>query len=406
MADQLLGEKRLQVANQYDASGSLAGYLYQCRLALLLAIREMKIKPNCHISIEKFDDIAFHDEDLAHCVVQAKHHIGPKDVTDNSVDVWKTLRIWISQLKAGSFSNADTRRLLITTATAPNDGGLAMLRAHCGPAERQTAKERLATVARASTNKTSEAGRNDFLALTDEEADVLLATITVVDGAPDLHNVLDEVEGELRILSASSADKVAQSLEGWWLGAVAKRLVGIETSDIPVQHIAIKAQEFAALYGPVGLPVSDPSEFGERPYSIEDEDETYVKQMRLIHLSETAIKRGIQDFYRSNTQRSKWARENLLLDGDVARYEAKLQDFWERKFEEECGEAHTADSASKNAMGRKVFHWASQQQIEFRNVIETWITAGSFHGLADRVKVGWHPNYMDHLSVGADDAAA
>ncbi|NKX17443.1 hypothetical protein HGG75_27645 [Ochrobactrum pseudogrignonense] len=201
-----------------------------------------------------------------------------------------------------------------------------MLRVGCAPAERQMARQRLATAARTSTNKTSEAGRNDFLALTDEEADVLLATITVVDGAPDLHNVLDEVEGELRILSASSADKVAQSLEGWWLGAVAKRLVGSETSDIPVQHIAIKAQEFASFYGPVGLPVSDPSEFGERPYSIEDEDETYVKQMRLIQLSETAIKRGIQDFYRSNTQRSKWARENLLLDGDVARYEAKLQD--------------------------------------------------------------------------------
>ncbi|MGO7860221.1 ABC-three component system protein [Rhizobium ruizarguesonis] len=393
-------------ANQFNASGSLAGYLYQCRLALLLAIREMKVKPNCHVSIEKFDDIAFHEEDLAHCVVQAKHHIGPKDVTDNSVDIWKTLRIWISQLKAGSFSNADTRRFLITTATAPADGALAMLRASCGPGGRKTAKERLGAAARASTNKTSEPGRNDFLVLTDEEIDVLLASVIVLDGAPDLHNVFDEVEGELRILSANSADKVAQSLEGWWLGAVAKRLVGAETSDIPVQHIAIKAQEFAALYGPIGLPVSDPAEFGERPYSIEDEDETYVKQMRLIQLSDRAIKRGIQDFYRSNTQRSKWARENLLLDGDVTRFEAKLQDSWERKFEEECGEAQTADDDSKNAMGRKVFHWASQQQIEFRNVIETWITAGSFHGLADRVKVGWHPNFLDHLTVGADDGAA
>ncbi|WP_296035818.1 ABC-three component system protein [uncultured Agrobacterium sp.] len=396
----------MQLANQYDASGSLAGYLYQCRLALLLAIREMKVKPNCHVSIEKFDDIAFHEEDLAHCVVQAKHHIGPKDVTDNSVDIWKTLRIWISQLKAGSFSNADTRRLLITTATAPAGGALAMLRNGSGPDDRNVARERLSAAARASTNKTSEPGRHEFLSLTDEEADVLLASIVVLDGAPDLHNVFDEVEGELRILSATSADKVAQSLEGWWLGVVAKRLVGVETSDIPVQHIAIKAQEFAALYGPAGLPVSDPTEFGERPYSIEDEGETYVKQMRLIQLSDRAIKRGIQDFYRSNTQRSKWARENLLLDGDVARFESKLQDSWERKFEEECGEAQTADDASKNAMGRKVFHWASQQQIEFRNVIETWITAGSFHGLADRVKVGWHPNFLDHLTVGADDGAA
>lgn len=175
----------MQVANQYNASGSLAGYLYQCRLALLLAIREMKVKPNCHISIEKFDDIAFHEEDLAHCVVQAKHHIGPKDVTDNSVDVWKTLRIWISQLRTGSFSNADTRRFLITTATTPDDGVLAMLRANCGPAERKTARAAGGGGAHIG-QQVIRGGRNDFLALTDEEADVLLASITVVDGAPDL----------------------------------------------------------------------------------------------------------------------------------------------------------------------------------------------------------------------------
>lgn len=31
LADQLLGEKGLQLANQHNASGSLAGYLFQAR---------------------------------------------------------------------------------------------------------------------------------------------------------------------------------------------------------------------------------------------------------------------------------------------------------------------------------------------------------------------------------------
>jgi hypothetical protein len=375
-------------------------------LALLLAIREMKTKPNCHVSIEKFDDIAFGEDDYAHCILQAKHHIAPKDMTDLSVDVWKTLRIWIEQTQSGTFTNADTRRVLITTAVAPADGAMSKLRTGSSKADRLAAYSLLTQAAKTSTNKTSQVGREHFLKLTPAEAELLLDTITVVDRAPDLHNVFDEVVGELHILSASSADKIAEALEGWWFGAVGKRLVGADATEIPVQHIAIKAQELAALYGPKGLPVTDPEEFGEKAYQPEDEDQMYVRQMRLIQLQDNVIKRGIQDFYRSNTQRSRWARENLLLDGEVAKYERKLQDQWERRFDADCCDASTTDENGKRGMGRKVFFWASQQQVEFRNVIETWITAGTFHSLADRRKIGWHPSYHDHLGEESEDATA
>jgi hypothetical protein len=384
-------------SRQFDASASLAGYLYQCRLALLLSLRELKKKPNCQVSIEKFDDVAFHEEDYVHCILQAKHHIGVKNLTNSSVDIWKTVRIWVDQFRAGVFKNSDTKRLLITTAVAPDGSAMAKLRAESTDDEREKALAELQRAAKESTNQSSKAGRVAFLALTNNEARLLLGTITVLDKSPNLHDVLAEIEGELRLVSASSADKVAQALEGWWLGAISKRLVGEETVEIPVQHIAIKAQELAGLYGPQGLPLSDPAEFGERPYHPDDEDQIYVKQMRLIQLSDSSIRRGIQDFYKSNTQRSRWARENLLLDGDVLKYERKLRDHWERRFDAECCDAAKVDDDGKTNMGRKVFFWATQHQVEFRNVVETWITAGSFHNLADRSIIGWHPHYGDHF---------
>ena len=50
-------------------------------------------------------------------------------------------------------------------------------------------------------------------------------------------DVLDDIEGELRILAPSHADKVTEMLEGWWIKVVAKRLVGEETMQIPLQDI-------------------------------------------------------------------------------------------------------------------------------------------------------------------------
>ena len=73
----------------------MAGYLFQCRLALLHALELTRRKPEAVVSIEKFDDIAFETENHADCLVQAKHHVVPKPLGDMSEDVWKTLLIWM-----------------------------------------------------------------------------------------------------------------------------------------------------------------------------------------------------------------------------------------------------------------------------------------------------------------------
>jgi hypothetical protein len=399
-------EERVSSGNQFDASASLAGYIYQCRLALLLGLRELKKRPNCSISIEKYDDVAFNEGGDIHNIVQAKHHIEPKDLSDLSVDLWKTIRIWVDQFKTGTVTNSNTKRFLITTASAPPESATSKLRAERNDRDLALALSKLKAAARLSANKASKAGREAFLDLKDEEALVVLSTITVMDAYPGLHDVFDEIEGELRVVSPNHSRKVAEALEGWWLGVVAKRLMGEDSAEVPVQHIAIKAQEIGILYGPQGLPISNPDDLGIKTYHLDDEAELYVKQMRLIRLPDRTVQRGIRDFYRSNAQRSRWARENLLLDGDVTRYEAKLRDQWERKFDAECCDSAESDASAKEKLGREVYFWANQQQIGFRNVVEMWITAGSFHGLADRMVVGWHPDFDEHLGSEDDNGNA
>jgi hypothetical protein len=242
----------LTSGNQFDASGSLAGYIYQCRLALLLGLQTVKKKPNGQISIEKFDDIAFDNNDHAHCIIQAKHHISAKNLTDSSVDFWKTLRIWIEGWKSGVITNADTRRLLITTAVAADGSAISKLRTESSEADRQAARLALQAIATSSTNQITKVGRELFLKLTDKEADLLLSSIHVLDAAPNLPDVLDDIVGELRILAPTHSDKVAEHLEGWWFKLVGKRLVGEDATQILLQDIVRKANEIGRMYGPDG----------------------------------------------------------------------------------------------------------------------------------------------------------
>lgn len=387
----------MNLDSQFDASGSLAGYLFQCRLALLIGLRLVKKSANGHIYIEKFDDIAFEDIDYKKCLYQAKHHINAKSISDSSVDIWKTFRIWINEFNNSSSVSNNIKRILITTAVAPDNGAMKNLRAEGTKEDRRRARDLLKTAALKSKNKLSSEGRKAFLALTDPELEIFLASITVIDGHSNLADVFTEIEGELILVSPSHASKVAEALEGWWLSVIGKHLTGDDSSPISLQDIVKKANEIGSSFGPERLPIDDPSELDIKEYSADDEAQTFVRQMRSVKLPETTIKRGVQDFYRSASQRSKWARESLLLDGETGRYDANLKDRWARKFDESCASAIGTDEHAKIAVGRTVYFWATQEQIGFRNVVETWITAGSFHALSDRVEIGWHPDYEMHF---------
>jgi len=377
----------------------MAGYLFQCRLALLRGLQTLKKKPNGQISIEKFDDVAFDTDDVADCLIQAKHHITPKSLSDVSVDLWKTMRIWIEQFKQGALTASDLRFNLITTATASSGSAMELLRPGAGTDAIAEACKLLRQAAKNSENKNSMPGRTAFLELTDDEAEALLARIDVLDRHPNLIDVMGEIEGELILLSPDHVSTLAGYLEGWWLGVVGKCLVTEGSASIPVQHIIVKASEIGNLFKQDGLPVDDPSALGAKEYTVDDESAVFVKQMRAVKLNEPAVHRGVQDFYRAAAQRSKWARENLLLDGEAAKYDSGLRDRFERKFDAAIEDVVLGDDEGATKFGRQMCHWASQQEVQFRNVVETWITAGSFHSLSDRLEIGWHPDYLNLLSA-------
>ena len=81
------------LSGSHDASASLTGYLFQARYALLRGLEEGRHHPGHALSIEKFDDVAFEEAGRPVELIQTKHHGNRGDVSDTSVDLWKTLHI-------------------------------------------------------------------------------------------------------------------------------------------------------------------------------------------------------------------------------------------------------------------------------------------------------------------------
>ena len=85
------------MGNTHDASGQLSGYLYQVLMALWLLIKTENT--DAQVSIEKFDDIAFIEEDSPLAMIQAKHQLYKAgNLGDTSTDLWRSLNSWIHYL--------------------------------------------------------------------------------------------------------------------------------------------------------------------------------------------------------------------------------------------------------------------------------------------------------------------
>lgn len=103
------------------------------RVALLWALRRLKIDDDFVISLETLDDVTFETrggkpEEL----LQTKHHRNREStLTDASEDLWKSLRVWFEGHTAKTIP-PDTALHLLTTETAPAGSIAARLRSDDG----------------------------------------------------------------------------------------------------------------------------------------------------------------------------------------------------------------------------------------------------------------------------------
>lgn len=388
----------------HTAGESKLGYLYQSRYALLRALRDGKKNPALSISIEKFDDVAFEQDDRPIELIQTKHHVKPGDTGDKSVDVWKTLKIWIEFIESDPNTVSNTRFVFLTTNTAAESSALSFLKPHESFRDIHKAKDYLVTAASTSENKKTETARKSFLALDDAQKLLLLASVWVFDNAQNISGVRQEIEEELFYSAPEGMiGQLTDYLEGWWFNRVIGALSGESADSIPVNSIQSKIYEIIESFKSGKLPLDEAIDAMPPVASLPDDNRCLVQQMRIIGASESAALSAVHDYYRAWAQRSRWARENLLLDGEADRYDRGLFDAWKRKHIAVCEDSGD-DENKKAKFGKDLFRWACEYPKPFRNRDEIWLSSGSFQILADNLRVGWHPDYVDLVKDGEPES--
>jgi hypothetical protein len=378
----------------HDASASVAGYLFQCRHALYEGIRAIADFPERSISIEKFDDIAFDTAGTLADLIQTKHHVSKAgSLTDASIDLWKTLRIWSARVSEDSQVPFQTRFTLLTTSTAPDGSAASLLRAR--DRNEEEAEKILSKTATTSTNKENLEAYKSFTALSAEQRVNMLKAVIVLDRSPNVIDLHEEICRELRhAVSREHVEHFVERLEGWWFNIVVNAIAG-NGNSIAVLAIDNRIDELRQEFQRAALPVDFADADPPADVVAELDGRPFVQNLREIKIGPQRIEYAIRDFYRASEQRSKWLREDLLVDGEIPKYERQLKEAWEPRFAAIVEElAGSSEANAKIKCGQNLFRWAeTEANFPLRTVRDRFLTHGSYHILSNRRVIGWHPDF-------------
>ena len=382
-------------SNQHEASASAVGYLFQSRLALLLGLRTIADFPNRQLSIEKLDDIAFEDSGGPVELIQTKHHLSKQgSLSDASEDLWKTLHIWTKLTATDSEVPFRTKFLLITTSPTTNSSAAGFLRPN--DRDEKKADELLLKTAYGSKRAGNTNAYTAYVVLPEPARLALLQAITVLDSAPDILDVHDEISRYLRPAAPKAhLEHFVERLEGWWFGIVVRALAGTGPKEISVVSIENRIDELREEFQRDALPIdfSDATPPTEVVSSLDGRP--FVRQLRDVEVGEKRIEYAIRDFYRASEQRSKWAREDLLVDGEIEKYQRSLVEAWQPRHAAMLDELSAeSDPPQRSLAGRKIYTWAeTEADFPLRGIRQRFLTQGSFHILANQTTIGWHPDF-------------
>lgn len=383
----------------FSASDSLTGYLFQVKYALLDTLRRLKEEVEFTVSIETLDDVVFETSGQPLELLQLKHHSKPANLTDASVDLWKTIRIWVEQYKAGKLS-LGSMFYLVTTAKVSENSAIFHLRPDHAIRDIPKTISRLDSVAQSSTNQENASAYSVYRLLSEKEKQDIFSSVLIIDTVPTIIDLDNEIRKEIfLVVDKKFINSFSERLESWWYRRALLHLTQGDRKPILSEEIIAEFGQLREQFKQDNLPVDDDiwqSAIDDAIY----QDRVFVHQLKIIDVGTKRIFLAARDYFRAFEQRSRWIREDLLEVGEIDRYEQLLMEEWEIHFEQ-MRDLLSEDvvETEKIRLAQELYAWIESGALkQIRpQVSQPSLARGSYQILSDSQAVGWHPNFKERL---------
>lgn len=376
---------------KHAAAGPYLGFALQpVRLCyhLLSSPRDSKV------SLEYVDDVAVHYADGTLLLEQCKSALSHNPISDWSEDLWKTFANWLDAVETQKVDGTKTSFHLYVTPQK-----LGKLSAVMHAATDSKAVEALVKQVNNKLSKKADTPRciahvRKFLDAADAPRLAVIGNTTVSanDGDPlePLRELLRPTvaEASLDVICASAIGQAKEAADRCIRRGIPAL---VDVAEFRRNFHAFVQQNNMAGYLPTFTAV--PSKDAAR--ALLTSRPVFARQLQLISASESQQLRAASDLMRTSGDKVKWADQGLVFDGTFEDWEDTLL----RKHDAAQSEVRdTYSEKTQEVQGRIVYSRCAAMEVPLDSrAVPGHFTHGGFNDLADRRKLGWHPEHLDLL---------
>lgn len=381
----------------HSAPGTNAAFSYQFERALYWLA---KSPAGSVIGVETDDDVAVRGPDALHLLEQDKHSISEdaEPFGDRSKDLWNTLAIWIEALDNKEVADT-TWFLMVTNKLLPECIAKKIGRAN---SEAETTDCVVALEVAAEKPPQSIASFVERVLRTESRTTLRrlisqteLADASQVTAGPELRTKTI-AQLQLPEWCMAAANSIADELLGWVHSTALAAWQLKQPAWIKRDHFVNKLyaaidwrkRQIARERAEHLIPVTD-EKIGEKKAS------QFVRQLYLVTEDNDIVDTAIREFIRCNIEKSRLSAEGNVTDEDWVAFETVLLSRWEKI---RARVIRMKQSAPETDVGFEIFTDTTEEHREKlagSDTEQVYLTSGTYHRLADMIRVGWHPRFEE-----------
>ena len=360
------------------------------------------------VGIETDDDVALRQADNTVILEQDKHSIleNARPFGDRSKDLWNTLAIWIAALDDREVPADKTKFLMVTNKVLPECIAKRLSRAKA-PNEIKACILELEAVAKSPPDTLAQKMERVLRATSRDSLAILIANCELADGDGPAggSNLKKETIALLSIPGWCSAyaESVFNELLGWLHASASTLWKENKPAWISRDHFV---NQFQAIIDNRKRRIN--RERAEHLIPVPDEKvgkekaRPFVKQLYLVSDDDTVADTAIREFIRCNIEKSRLSIEGNITDDDWLAFESTLLARWKKIWSRLL---RMKNDKSHEEVGFEIFTETTdnyREKLAGSDTEQVYLTSGTYHRLADLMRVGWHPNYVELMGKEPD----
>ena len=383
-----------------SASSSFHGYLFQIERAFL---HLSQAQESCSVFLETEDDVVVELESgqkLKQIFEQDKLTMSQRNpFSDSSENLWKSINIWLDIIRNSHLNINDSAFLLCTNKKITNKKSIVCKIDNATTDEQAKAIHDEIII---KCLKEIKSGKQEkiklyqpFNSINKDLAISLIKNIKLIDFSVynSSSGFKEIIRNALNIPKGLPLEPIYDELLGWLTNRVIDSWKNKSVAEIKTEDFYLKFSNVISKYSAAPFTEIAKELLSIAPSRIRTHlKDTFVLELEKINLDEEDRIDAINDYLSESIQRSKFAKEGILTSRDWDKFDEGIENKWKGIFKRT---KRLGDFEGDEDKGYSIFC----DCMEYRGVLagiqtkEKYTTSGTYHRLANKSILGWHPNW-------------